>query len=109
VRRWRLVAGHPVSAVAALLVLAGVLVFAVVRPRGLPEAVGAVPGAVLLVGVGVVSAHRAGSELVALGPTIGFLAAVLVLAHLADEHGSSATSVRWSGGRPVGRRGGCCG
>jgi len=71
----------------ALLVLAGVLGFAVARPRGLPEAVAAVPGAILVVAAGLVSWRDVRGELVALGPTVGFLAAVLILAHLADAHG----------------------
>ncbi len=69
-----------------VLVLAGVLGFAVVRPRGLPEAVAAVPGAAVVVLCGLVSWREVRGEIAALAPTVGFLAAVLVLAHLADEH-----------------------
>jgi len=76
-----------VGAAVGLLVLAGVLGFAVGRPRGLPEVVAAVPGAAAVVLVGLVSWAQVRDEVVTLGPTVGFLAAVLVLAHLADEHG----------------------
>jgi arsenical pump membrane protein len=38
----------------SLLLLVGVLGFAVVRPRGLPEAVGAVPAALLAILFGLV-------------------------------------------------------
>jgi arsenical pump membrane protein len=71
----------------ALALLLGVLAFAVSRPRGLNEAVAAVPAAVLAVVFGLVSWHAALGEIRELGPTVGFLAAVLVLAHLAGEHG----------------------
>ena len=76
-----------VSAAVGLLALAGVLGFAVVRPRGLPEAVAAVPGAAVVVAAGLVPWSEVRAEVAALGPTVAFLAAVLVLAHLADEHG----------------------
>src|SRR6266511_4147259 len=56
----------------ALLLLAGTLAFAVVRPRGLPEAVAAVPAAALVVALGILPAGRALRELRDLGPTIGF-------------------------------------
>ncbi|XVU25992.1 SLC13 family permease [Actinoplanes sp. CA-054009] len=71
----------------AAALLAGVLAFAVVRPRGLPEAVAAVPATVLAVVAGLVPSSEAWAEVRELGPTVGFLAAVLVVAHLADEHG----------------------
>ncbi|MCO8273508.1 SLC13 family permease [Actinoplanes sp. TRM 88003] len=69
------------------VLLAVVLAFAVVRPRGLPEAVAAVPAAGLVIAFGLVSWDDAWAEFRELGPTVGFLAAVLVLAHLAGEHG----------------------
>ncbi|HEU0239609.1 MAG TPA: SLC13 family permease [Micromonosporaceae bacterium] len=81
------------SAVAIALLLA-VLVFATLKPRRLPEAVVAVPAAALTVALGVVSPRAAVDELGALGPTVGFLAAVLVLAHAADRSGV----FRWAGG-----------
>ncbi|GAB2612240.1 arsenic transporter [Paractinoplanes abujensis] len=75
------------SLIIAASLLATVLVFAVVRPRGLPEAVAAVPAAALAIAFGLVSWDDAVAEFRELGPTVGFLAAVLVLAHLAGEHG----------------------
>jgi arsenical pump membrane protein len=64
----------------ALVVLAGTLATAVTRPPYLPEAVAAAAGAVLLVAVGVIGLSQAGDALRDLGPTIGFLAALLLIA-----------------------------
>ena len=71
----------------ALVALAVVLGFAMVRPRGWPEAVAAVPAAGLLIALGVVSWHDAVAEVSRLLPVVGFLAAVLVLARLCDDEG----------------------
>ncbi|MDQ2880392.1 MAG: SLC13 family permease [Actinomycetota bacterium] len=80
---------------AALGLLAVVLVFAMVQPRGLPEATVAVPAAAVAVALGIVSPAEAFTQIRALGPTVGFLAAILVLAHLADAEGV----FRWLGDR----------
>src|SRR4051812_6595311 len=101
----RLAVGCPiVSTAISLVLLIAVLGFAVVRPRGLPEAVGAVPAAVLTVVAGLVPWRNAVRELADLGPTVGFLAAVLLLAYLADRAGvfrfAGAVAARWSGGSP---------
>ncbi len=63
------------------------LAWAVTRPRGWPEAVAAVPAAIILIAAGAIPAGAAGSEARELGPVIGFLAAILVLAHLCDDDG----------------------
>jgi arsenical pump membrane protein len=71
----------------ALVALAVVLGFAMVRPRGWPEAVAAVPAAGLLIALGVISWHDAAAEVARLLPVVGFLGAVLVLARLCDDEG----------------------
>jgi arsenical pump membrane protein len=71
----------------ALVALVVVLVFAMVKPRGWPEAVAAVPAAGVLIAVGVVPLHDAVAEVRQLLPVVLFLAAVLVLAQLCDDEG----------------------
>ncbi len=77
----------PAATALAVALLAALLVVAVWRPRGAPEAAAAIPAAALVVGSGLLSWERALAEVERLGPTVGFLAAVLVLAHLADAEG----------------------
>jgi arsenical pump membrane protein len=88
----------------ALAALAVVLGFAMVRPRGWPEAVVAVPAAALLIATGVVTWADAVAEVKDLLPVVGFLAAVLVLAKLCDDaglfHAAGIAMARRSGGRP---------
>ncbi|MFC9701366.1 SLC13 family permease [Streptomyces sp. NPDC056943] len=87
---------------AALLVL--VLACAVIRPFGWPEAVVAVPAAALVIATGAISFDDAVAEAERLGPVIGFLAAVLVLAQLCDDEGlfqaCGAWMARTAAGRP---------
>jgi arsenical pump membrane protein len=93
-----------VPLIIAATLLATVLAFAVGRPGGLSEAVAAVPAAVLALATGLVGWRDAVDEVRQLGPTVGFLAAVLVLAHLAGEHGvfryAGTVAARISRGRP---------
>jgi arsenical pump membrane protein len=60
--------------------LAATLAAAIARPRWLPEAAVAVGAAAGLVAVGAVTVSRAGQAVGHLTPTIGFLAALLLLA-----------------------------
>ncbi|MFJ5213544.1 SLC13 family permease [Streptomyces sp. NPDC088354] len=91
------------EALSALLLVV-VLVCAVVRPWGWPEAVVAVPAAGIVIGAGAISLEHAGEEAARLGPVIGFLAAVLVLAQLCDDEGlfrfCGAWMARTAAGRP---------
>ena len=91
--------------VLAIVLLGATLVVAVVRPRGLPEVVVSGPAAALVLALGILPLHVAAEEARSLGPTIGFLAAVLVLAGMAERDGLFAAAGTWmaaaSRGRPV--------
>jgi len=81
------VLGEVAAEAISVAMLALVLGFAVVRPWGWGEAVVAVPAAILVIAVGAISPHRALVEAERLGPIIGFLAAVLILAQLCQDEG----------------------
>ncbi len=83
------------SLLLAVALLAAVLAAATLRPFGLPEAVVAVPAALVAVVAGLVTPAGAWTEIGELAPTVGFLAAILLLGHLADAEGV----FRWLGAR----------
>ena len=79
----------------ALVLLAATLAFAVARPHGLPEVTLAAPAAVLVVAAGWLPLHAARAQAAQIGPTLGFLAAVLVLAQLSADEGLFAAVGGW--------------
>jgi arsenical pump membrane protein len=95
----------PIAETLAGLLLIATLVCAIVRPKGVPEALVAVPAAALMLLLGVLPLSAAGAEAKSLAPTIGFLAAVLVLANMCDRYGLFEAAGTWmatgSRGRPV--------
>jgi arsenical pump membrane protein len=97
------VLGEVAAEAVSVAMLALVLAFAVVRPWGWGEAVVAVPAAILVIAVGAVSPHHALVEAERLGPIIGFLAAVLILAQLCQDEGLFRACGRWMA-RGVGTR-----
>lgn len=72
-----------------------VLAWAVIRPWGWVESVVAVPAAGIVLATGAISLEHAWEEVVRIGPVIGFLAAILLLAQLCDVEGLFRASGSW--------------
>ncbi|MGW3411568.1 arsenic transporter [Streptomyces sp. NPDC000888] len=94
----------PLAETLSVVLLVVVLGCAVIRPFGWPEAVVAVPAAALVIVTGAISWDHVVAEAAHLGPVIGFLAAVLVLARFCDDEGlfraCGAWMARWAADRP---------
>jgi arsenical pump membrane protein len=90
--------------VLALVVLAVTLTAAVMRPPRLPEWLAATAGALILLVSGATSWHAARAAVGDLGSTVGFLAALLVLAEGCRRRGVFDALAQWlaagSRGRP---------
>lgn len=84
-----------VAEAVSIVMLVLVLGFAVVRPQGLPEAVGAVPAALVVLAVGALSSDRALAEIERLLPVVAFLAAMLVISELCDADGLFRYAGAW--------------
>jgi arsenical pump membrane protein len=101
---WEVALDRAVSESVSAVLLVAVLAWAVTRPRGWPEAVAAVPAAGLVIALGAISPREAWAQAQRLGPVIGFLAAVLVLAQLCQDEGlfrfCGAWLARGCAGRP---------
>lgn len=88
-------AGGETLAVALLFL---VLAWAVARPRGWSEAAVALPAAAIVVATGTLSPDHLRDECERLGPVLGFLAAVLVLARLCADEGLFRACGDWMAG-----------
>jgi arsenical pump membrane protein len=99
----RAVLSHAAAEAVSAAALVAVLAWAVTRPRGWPELVAALPAAVVVVASGALSLPAALAEVARLGPVIGFLAAVLVLAQLCDGEGLFQACGAWMARAAAGR------
>jgi arsenical pump membrane protein len=94
-----------VAEIISILLLFVVLGVAVLRPRGLPEAIAAIPAAAIVVASGAVRWPDALSEIRRLAPVVAFLAAMLILAQLCDNEGLfralGAATARAARGNPI--------
>ena len=90
--------------IVSLALLAVVLAFALLRPKGWTEDIAALPAATAVIVIGALPLRDAVDEVTRLLPVVGFLAAVLVLAQLCAEEGvfqaAGGMMARGSAGRP---------
>ncbi|WP_406011244.1 SLC13 family permease [Streptomyces sp. NBC_00637] len=92
----------PLAETLSVVLLAAALGWAVLRPAGRSEALVAVPAAAVVIALGAVSPEHALAEAERLGPVVGFLAAVLVLAHLCDVEGLFTACGAWMARKSAG-------